>query len=50
MWGSNYPPCSRLEGYRNTLHYLEKHLTDFCSEQAKEWIFGKTALSLYRFK
>ncbi|MFC2025131.1 amidohydrolase family protein [Chloroflexota bacterium] len=50
MWGSNYPPCTRLEGYRNTLHYLEEHLTNFCSEQAKEWIFGKTALSLFKFR
>ena len=49
MWGSNYPPCSRLEGYRNTLRYLEEHLTNFCDEQAKQWIFGKTALSLFKF-
>ncbi len=50
MWGSNYPPCSKLEGYRNTLHYLREHLTIFCSEEDKEWIFGKTALSLFRFR
>ncbi|MFC1941074.1 amidohydrolase family protein [Chloroflexota bacterium] len=50
MWGSNYPLCSQLEGYSNTLHYLGEHLTSFCSEQAKEWIFGKTALSLFKFK
>lgn len=50
MWGSNYPPCSYLEGYGNTLHYLEEHLANFCSEQAKQWIFGKTALSLFKFR
>ncbi len=50
MWGSNYPPSSTLEGYANTLHYLEGHLTRFCSEQAREWIFGKTALSVFKFK
>lgn len=50
MWGSNYPPCSRLEGYGNTLHYLEEHLSTFCSEQAKEYIFGKTALSIFKFQ
>ncbi|MFC2025132.1 amidohydrolase family protein [Chloroflexota bacterium] len=50
MWGSNSPPSSNLEGYRNTLHYLGEHLTNFCSEEAKEWIFGKTALSLFKFR
>ncbi len=50
MWGSDYPPCSHREGYRNTLHYLGEHLTNFCSEQAKEWIFGKTALSLFKLR
>ncbi len=50
MWGSNYPPCSRFEGYRNTLYYIREYLTNFCSEQAKEWIFSKTALSLFNFR
>lgn len=47
MWGSNYPPSSPLEGYANTHVYLEEYLSDFCSVEEKEWIFGKTALSLY---
>ncbi len=50
MWGSRCPACSRSEGYRNTLHYLGEHLTNFCSEEEKEWIFGKTALSLFKFR
>jgi L-fuconolactonase len=50
MWGSNYPPCSHLEGYGNTLHYLEEYLSTFCNDKAKEWIFGKTALSLFKFR
>ena len=50
MWGSNYPPSSRNEGYGNTLHYTEEYLTTFCTEEAKEWIFGKTALSLFKFR
>ncbi|MFC1987442.1 amidohydrolase family protein [Chloroflexota bacterium] len=47
MWGSDYPLCSYREGYSNTLHYLREYLTSFCSEGDKEWIFGKTALSLF---
>ena len=50
MWGSNYPMCSPLEGYRNTLRYLEEHLDTFCTKEDKERILGKTALSLYKFK
>ncbi len=50
MWGSNYPPSGQKEGYANTLHYVEEYLTGFCSQDDKEWIFGKTALSLFKFK
>ncbi len=50
MWGSDYPPCSHHEGYGNTLRYVIEHLADFCSEEEKQWIFGKTALSLYKFQ
>jgi L-fuconolactonase len=49
MWGSNYPMSSPLEGYRNTLYYLEEHLDTFCTKEDKQWILGKTALSLYKF-
>jgi predicted TIM-barrel fold metal-dependent hydrolase len=49
MWGSNYPACYSHEGYGNTLHYLDRYLTIFCSAEDKEWIFGKTALSLFKF-
>jgi predicted TIM-barrel fold metal-dependent hydrolase len=49
MWGSNYPPCSHVEGSANTLHYVEEYLTGFCSQDDKEWIFRKTALSLFKF-
>ena len=50
MWGSNYPPSSEIEGYRNTLRYLGEHLDTFCSKEDKEWILGKTALTLFKFK
>lgn len=46
MWGSNYPPSSQVEGYRNTLGYLDEYLDSFCSAQDQAWIFGKTALTL----
>ena len=49
MWSSNYPPSGHLEGYRNTLRYVEDHLDTFCSREDKEWIFGRTALNIYRF-
>jgi len=50
MWGSNSPGCSQNEGYGNTLHYLEEYLAAFCNDEAKEWIFGKTALLLFKFQ
>jgi L-fuconolactonase len=50
MWGSNYPPSSPLEGYANTQRYLVEHLSGFCGEEGREWIFGKTALSLFKFR
>jgi predicted TIM-barrel fold metal-dependent hydrolase len=50
MWGSNSPGCSQNEGYGNTLHYLEEYLATFCDDKVKEWILGKTALSLFKFR
>ncbi len=47
MWGSNFPPCSRLEGYTNAL-CLPMDKTPFFSEEDKEWAFGKTALSVWK--
>lgn len=49
MWGSNFPPVSgRGEGYRNALR-LPMEYVQFNSEEDKEWIFGKTATTLFRF-
>ncbi len=46
MWGSNFPPSAKKEGYTNTLRFpLER--VPFFSEEDKEWIFGKTALSVW---
>ena len=48
MWGSDFPPVSGREGYRNALRWTMEHIP-FRNEADKEWIFGKTALSLFRF-
>ena len=48
MWGSDFPPVAGREGYRNALQWTMEHLA-FRSEEDKEWIFGKTALSLFKF-
>ena len=48
MWGSDFPPVAGREGYHNTLQWTMEHLA-FRSEGDKEWIFGKTALSLFKF-
>jgi predicted TIM-barrel fold metal-dependent hydrolase len=49
MRGSNYLPVSMKENYANTLHYLVEHLSSFCNEADREWIIGKTAISLFKF-
>jgi L-fuconolactonase len=48
MWGSDFPPVAGREGYRNALQWTMEHIP-FRSEGDKEWLFGKTALSLFRF-
>ena len=48
MWGSDFPPVAGREGYRNALQWTVEHV--LChSEADKESIFGKTALSLFKF-
>ena len=48
MWGSDYPPVSLREGYTNALRFPMEHMP-FCSQEDLEWIFGKTALSVWQF-
>ena len=48
MWGSDFPPVSLREGYRNALRFTMEKMP-FCSEADLEWIFGKTALSVFKF-
>jgi L-fuconolactonase len=46
MWGSDYPPVSRREGYRNALRLIMDQLRAK-SEQARRSIFGQVALDLF---
>ena len=48
MWGSDFPPSAAREGYRNTLRFPMGHVR-FKSEADKEWVFGGTAATLFRF-
>ena len=48
MWGSDSPPSAAREGYGNTLRFPMEHVK-YKSEEDKEWIFGKTATTLWRF-
>ena len=47
-WGSDYPPVLMREGYRNSLQFTMEQMP-FCSKEELEWVFGKTALSLWNF-
>jgi predicted TIM-barrel fold metal-dependent hydrolase len=49
MWGSNYPPVMKDEGYERTLMFLSREIPWLCSEE-KEWILGRTALSMWQFQ
>jgi L-fuconolactonase len=46
MWGSDYPPVSQREGYRNALQGLMNHPA-FDSREEREWVMGKTAMSVF---
>jgi L-fuconolactonase len=48
LWGSDWPPVVNREGYRNALNFTRDQL-DYCSKDDVEWIFGKTALSIWKF-
>lgn len=49
MWGSDYPPVSGREGYRNALQ-LTMEQFEAKSEQDRGMVFGGTALTLFDFK
>jgi len=48
MWGSDFPPVAGREGYANALKFPMEGIR-FQSEEDKEWLFGKTAATLWKF-
>ena len=48
MWGSDYPPVSRREGYDNSLKVPMDYLGG-SSEEERAWIFGEAALKIWKF-
>jgi predicted TIM-barrel fold metal-dependent hydrolase len=48
MWGSDFPPVAGREGYRNALEWPMSHIP-FRNDADREWVFGRTALSLFTF-
>lgn len=48
MWGSDFPPVANREGYRNALRF-PMELIPFKSPADKEWVFGNTAASMFKF-
>ena len=48
MWGSDYPPVSGREGYRNSLQFTRDQLVGK-GKDALDEIFGGTALKLFGF-
>ena len=48
MWGSDYPPVSTREGYNHSLEFPLSYFSDLGRED-REWIFGRTALSVWGF-
>lgn len=47
MWGSDYPPVSNREGYRNALRLTMDRFSSKREEES-ELIFGRVALSVFR--
>lgn len=46
MWGSDYPPVSKREGYANALKFAQQQLSQLPSDEIDQ-VFGGTAASLY---
>ena len=47
MWGSDYPPVSSREGYRNALRGIAEHPV-LNGETDCEWVMGKTAAKVFK--
>jgi L-fuconolactonase len=49
MWGSNFPPCAKVEGYRHALEWVRDYPA-FQNGEDVEWIMGKSAAKLWGFQ
>ena len=47
MWGSDYPPVSGREGYRNALLGVTDHPA-LGDQEDRELVMGKTALHVFK--
>ena len=47
MWGSDFPPVSNREGYRNALRGVMDHPA-LRSDEDREWVMGKTAAGVFK--
>ena len=47
MWGSDYPPVSECEGYRNSLRGVQKYPA-LSREEDNDWVMGRTAASVFK--
>lgn len=48
MWGSDYPPVSGREGYASSLRVPTDYFSGL-SEDERSWIFGRTAMQIWKF-
>ena len=48
MWGTDFPHIFRNIGYQNGLDLFREHLP-FLTSEDQEWLFSKTALSIWKF-
>ena len=48
MWGSNFPPCAKVEGYHHALQWVRDYPA-FQNGDDVEWIMGKSAAKLWGF-
>lgn len=49
MWGSDYPPVESREGYAESLGFITKEV-GWLSDNDRQWILGRTAMRVWRFR
>ena len=48
LWGTDFPHIFRTIGYRLGVDLFRRHMA-FLTEEDKQWLFAKTALSIWKF-